>query len=177
MDDTSDKKNKDLKALATKKPKRLSLKRREVESRQDQLVHLLCTTDLAVNEAAHAVGYGTKYAETGIYKMVKSPRFQEKLKRYVLSTYRTTCIPKILGVDNKVLNHLQKNPLDSNKYTATIKRIQRLTGYLEDPGPPQVQINLGVVRSGLRRFIEDDAPDAEIVEPEALPAPQEDADG
>jgi hypothetical protein len=142
----------------------------ENDSRQDKLIRLLCT-GMAVKPAAEMAGYSPSYARTMIYRAVKTPAFQEKLKQYVLANYKTMQIPKILGIDDQVLNHLVKNPLDSPKHKDTLKRVQKIAGYLKDDvpaGPTMINIETcKIIRAGLRKHFEqkeNEVQDAEFTE-------------
>ena len=122
------------------------------ESRQDRMIRLLCT-GLPVCQAAVQAGYSEAYSNTGVYSMIRRPAFQKRMKDYVLAVYKTSAIPSILSIDNKVLEYLKKNPLDSRKYGATLKRVQKVTGFLGDefhPSPPVLNIgSMTVIQQGL----------------------------
>jgi hypothetical protein len=139
----------------------------EPEDRMVKLARILCQPglDLPLNKAAELAGYGPGYANSNIYQTVRNPKFQQILKECVLTQYKTNSIPRILNIDNKVLGHLVENPLEAPKFAATLKRISKIAGYLNDETPHVVQtINFNSIRQSLRNFIERD--DTVDVEPE-----------
>jgi hypothetical protein len=96
-----------------------------------------------IKEAALAAGYSESSAESTVYTKMKSSKFQDKVREYA-KEHDLLNIPRILSIEDKVLSHLEDNPLDIGKFKDTIKQKKTIAGLLkqEDQGTKTILVNV-----------------------------------
>jgi hypothetical protein len=106
------------------------------ETQDDQFVRNLYIFP-TVKEAAEAAGYTGSMLKSGVYNKIKTKRFQDKMKEFAI-THNVMTLPKIMQIEDKVIEHLLKKPLESNKHVRMLAEKKRIAGVLgEDTPPPQ----------------------------------------
>lgn len=78
----------------------------EDEERENAFIRYLFL-GLGVTDAASKAGYSKSYAESAVYQKFKSPRFQDKIRDYAVSTNAQT-IPKVCDLYRIAVNQLYK---------------------------------------------------------------------
>lgn len=115
------------------------------EDREQTLVECLSTAK-SISEAGRMAGYSESYCRSNIYGLVKSDKFQEKLRKH----YRTltgALLPKILKAESDLVDIILNNPEKLSKHHTTIKQIKQAAGILEpDNTPKQPFINIKNLR-------------------------------
>ena len=108
------------------------------ETREDKLIRNLyiCKT---VYEAAIKAGYSENTAKSTIYTKLKNERFKNKIRDYAISNDLLS-LPKIAYIENQILNHLMENPLDTPKYSKTLKQKKKVAGILGEDVPQAPQV-------------------------------------
>ena len=108
------------------------------ETREDKLIRNLyiCKT---VYEAAILAGYSENTAKSTIYTKLKNERFKNKIRDYAISNDLLS-LPKIAYIENQILNHLMENPLDTPKYSQTLKQKKKVAGILGEDVPQAPQV-------------------------------------
>ena len=108
------------------------------ETKEDKLIRnlFLCKT---VYEAAILAGYSENTAKSTIYTKLKRERVKNKIREYAI-TNDLLSLPKIAYIEEQILDHLVKNPLDTPKYAQTLKQKKKIAGILggDDHQTPQV---------------------------------------
>jgi hypothetical protein len=87
-------------------------------------------------------GYSESYCRSNIYGLVKSDKFQEKLRKH----YRTltgALLPKILKAELALVDIILNDPEKLSRHINTIKQIKQASGVLEpDYAPKQPFIDI-----------------------------------
>ena len=138
----------------------------EAPSREDKFIRNLFIYRSKYKAAIEA-GYSENTAKSTIYTKLKNERFRNKIRDYAI-TNDLLSLPKIAYIEEQILDHLVKNPLDTPKFVRTLKEKKQIAGVLghEIPKPQQPTINI----KNLRVFMESLAPD------HAKPTPIPDAE-
>jgi len=104
------------------------------ESREDRFIRnlFICKTPY---EAAIKAGYTVNTAKSTIYTKLKKERFKNKIRDYAI-TNDLLSLPKIAYIEEQILDHLVKNPLDTPKFVRTLKEKKQIAGMLRDKEPP-----------------------------------------
>jgi hypothetical protein len=115
--------------------------------REDLLIRnlFLCKTP---REAAKKAGYSDSYTESGlIYRRLKSPKMQEKIRRYAIANELLN-IPAILDLERGAIKYLQDKPQELPKFAAILKQKKQIAGLLQqDVVPTAPTINIKEVRN------------------------------
>jgi phage terminase small subunit len=103
----------------------------------------------SIPEAARAAGYSEYSATSNVYTLVKSPKFQNKLREYYNA--QTLCmLPKLVKIENDVIDKCLKDVDSVPKFKDTLKQIKQSSGVLApEQGPGSTVINV----SGVRQFM------------------------
>jgi len=114
------------------------------ETKEDKLIRNLFLYK-TVYEAAIKAGYTEYTAKSTIYTKLKNERFKNKIREYAVSNDLMS-LPKIAYIEEQVLDHLVKNPLDLPKYAQTLKQKKQIAGILgQDVAPAPVVINIKAI--------------------------------
>jgi Arc/MetJ family transcription regulator len=98
-----------------------------------------------VYEAAIKAGYSETTARASIYTKIKDERFKNKLREYAISNDLLS-LPKISYIEEQVLNHLVKNPLDAPKHARMLREKKQIAGILgQDVAPAPQVINIATI--------------------------------
>jgi len=89
-----------------------------------------------VKEAAIKAGYTKNTASSTVYVKLKNERFKNKIREYAINN-DLLCLPKIAFIEEQVLDHLVKNPLDLPKFRHTVKEKKRIAGILQPDALPE----------------------------------------
>ena len=101
------------------------------ELSQDELFAIGMLTYNTVREAGEFAGYAVSTIDSGfLYRKAKSPKFLD-LVRDIAKNYDVLNIPRLLRIEDKVLDHLDRNPLDINKYKEMIRQKKTIAGLLK----------------------------------------------
>jgi hypothetical protein len=115
--------------------------------REDLLIRnlFLCKTP---REAARKAGYSESYTESGlIYRRLKSPKLQEKIRQYAIANELLN-IPAILDLERGAIKYLQDKPQELPKFAAILKQKKQIAGLLQqDTTPTAPTINIKEVRT------------------------------
>ena len=103
----------------------------------------------SIPEAARAAGYSEYSATSNVYSLVKSHKFQSKLREYYNA--QTLCmLPKIVHIENNVVDECLRDVSSVPKFKDTLKQIKQSAGVISpDQGPGSTVINV----SGVREFM------------------------
>lgn len=112
------------------------------ETQDDQLVRNLFLLP-TVQEAAKEAGFTGSMLKSGVYNKIKTKRFQDKIKEYAI-THNVMTLPKIMQIEDKVIDHLLKKPLESNKHTRMLAEKKRIAGILGEDTPPPATVVFNV---------------------------------
>jgi len=139
----------------------------EAPSREDLFIRNLFLYR-TVKEAAIEAGYSANTANSTIYVKLKKKSFKNKIRDYAI-TNDLLSLPKIAYIEEQVLDHLVKNPLDAPKHARMLKEKKRIAGILTpDPIPPQQPtINIESLKVFWQNALPDTNPkpiDAEVIE-------------
>ena len=117
----------------------------EKADREHKLIQNLALCD-TIQEAALLSGYSESMAKSNIYRIVKRPDFQKKLREYYL-TNNSTLLPKIIKAESKLVDIVLNDPEKLSKHNNTIKQMKQAAGILEpDTAPKQQVINIKNIR-------------------------------
>jgi hypothetical protein len=95
-----------------------------------------------IKEAAINAGYSESYAKSNVYRLIKKPEFQSRLKQYY-RVHNTALLPRILEAETKLIEKIVEDPEKLSKHHTTIKQIKQASGILEpDDTPKQPMINI-----------------------------------
>ncbi len=117
--------------------------------KQELLIRNLCL-GMNVTQAASQAGYSDSTAQSSVYQMIKQPKFQARLKEYVLA-HNIIDIPKVISLENKAIDALtlmfESDPdkaIDKlAKLSPTFKRKLQDAGVSQsDQQPAQQTINV-----------------------------------
>ena len=117
------------------------------ETQDEQLIRNLFLYP-TVKEAAEKAGFTGSMLQSGVYVKIKRRAFQDKIREYAIA-HNVMSLPKIMMIEDKVIEHLLKKPLDSAKHTRMLAEKKRIAGILgEDTPKPQsvVTINYAELR-------------------------------
>ena len=124
-----------------------------------------------IKEAAISAGYSESYATSNIYRLIKKPEFQNRLKQYY-RVYNTALLPRILEAETRLIEKIVEDPEKLSKHHATIKQIKQAAGILEpDNTPKQPFINIRNLQELSLKILQGETkfeqiPDAEILSDE-----------
>ena len=141
---------------------------KQIDPRENKLIRNLYLYPNNINKAALTAGYSETYSRTAIYKHLKKPRVQEKIKQYAIDNDFLQ-LPKVVYINNKILDHLVETPLDEPKHRHTLRDIQVKTGLLRDDVGPRTQtININTIERAqvvmsdvITKRLEDQTPDGQ----------------
>ena len=89
-----------------------------------------------VKEAAEKAGFTGAMLQSGVYVKIKRKSFQNKIREYAIA-HNVASLPRIMFIEDRVIDHLMKKPLDSVKHTRMLSEKKRIAGILgEDPVKP-----------------------------------------
>jgi len=138
---------------------------------QEQLLIQNLSMYPTIKEAAINAGYSESYAKSNIYRLIKKPEFQSRLKHYY-RVHNTALLPRILKAESKLVDIIHDDPEKLSKHHTTIKQIKQAAGILEpDEAPRQPFINIKNLQELSLKILQDKTkleqiPDAEILSDE-----------
>jgi hypothetical protein len=106
-----------------------------LQDREQTLMECLSTAK-SISEAGRMAGYSESYCRSNIYGLVKSDKFQEKLRKH----YRTltgALLPKILKAELALVDTILNDPEKLSRHINTIKQIKQASGVLEPDNTPK----------------------------------------
>jgi len=147
---------------------------RDLIRHKDREVTLMecLSTAKSISEAGRMAGYSESYCRSNIYGLIKSDKFQDKLRKH----YRAltgALLPKILRAESELIDIILNNPEKLSRHSNTIKQIKQAAGILEpDDVPKQQVINIKAAQIVMRQIINGEhepvkeISDAEIIDDE-----------
>ena len=113
----------------------------KAETREQKFIRnlFICSS---IQEAGLKAGYSENTSKSTLYVKIRSPRFQQKVRDFVIANDLMT-LPRIAKIEDKVLQHLEKHPLDLPKYKDTVRQKKQVAGLLNtDSQPSQPMANI-----------------------------------
>lgn len=123
---------------------------KEKLNREDLFIRNLSLCN-SVQEAALSAGYAPQYASSGIYKRIKSPKFQEKVRQYYVSHVHED-LPRIARINRSILKQLEKEVTSGDlgnvpKTRHVSKQTLQIAGLLGQEKVAQPTVNVSGVRN------------------------------
>ena len=120
--------------------------------KQDKLIECLAVAK-SISEAGRMAGYSDLHCRSGIYTLVKSAKFQNKLRKHYL-TKSGALLPKIVQAESDLLNIIALDPEKLSKHNNTVKQIKQAVGVLQpDEGPKQQNVNIQASQLVMQQII------------------------
>lgn len=141
---------------------------KKAETKEDKLIRNLFIYP-SKYQAGIQAGYSESYCKGPLYQRVKTEKFQRKIIDYAIAN-DILSLPKVAYIENKVLDHLMDNPLDSHKYKDVMRQKKQVSGLLQhDDAPQQPIVHIGSIRElsiqlqSKRMEQIDNIPEAEVI--------------
>lgn len=121
-----------------------------------------------IKEAAIQVGYSESCATSNIYRLIRKPAFQNRLKQYY-RVHNTALLPRILEAETRLIEKIVEDPEKLSKHHTTIKQIKRAAGILEpDETPKESFINITNLQELSLKILQGETKFEKIPEAEVL---------
>ena len=129
----------------------------KTETREQKFIRnlFICSS---IQEAGLKAGYSANTSKSTLYVKIRSPRFQQKVRDFAIAN-DIMCLPRIARIEDQVLRHLEKHPLDLPKYKDTVRQKKQVAGLLNPDAQPsqpmadirniqQLMIQINNIRNG-----------------------------
>ena len=138
------------------------------ETQDDELVRNLFLYP-TVQEAAKEAGFKGSMLKSGVYNKIKTKRFQDKIREYAVA-HNVMSLPKIMMIEDKVIEHLLKKPLESAKHTRMLAEKKRIAGILgeDTPQPKAPTINIKELRLIHNALLPDNPNKPKVIDAEVI---------